>query len=70
MSKFIEVTEKDGKRIFINVAHIFKIEPQEWGCTVYFIVPLDYKCHFVHLSNDCVDVFSLASLDHSLTATS
>ena len=59
MSKFIEVTDESGAKNLINVEHIFKIEPKTQGSTVFFIVPLDYKCHYLHISNSYEDIKSM-----------
>jgi len=61
MSKFIEVTETSGKKVFINVSHIFMVEPNEKGCSIN-LIPTgfnSYPFQIVRTSLSCDEIISL-----------
>jgi len=61
MSKFIEVAETSGKRVFINVSHIFMVEPYEKGCSIN-LTPMGFNSNpfqIVRTSLSCDEIISL-----------
>jgi hypothetical protein len=36
MAKFIELTDFEGEKVFVNVEHIIKVRPDKDGSYIYF----------------------------------